>query len=745
MQTFGLKGVLVACGIFLAGLGWADETVAPPASVDAAAKPRPKIALVLSGGGARGLAHIGVLKELQRLRVPYDCIVGTSMGAIAGGAFATGIPVDEAERRVVNADWKTIFADKSKRSDIPYFRKEDDWKDYFDFTLILKDLRLHTPRNVLGVQNIGLFFRELTGAQYSSNFDNLPVPYRAMGTDIVTGEPVVINDGTVATAMRASMTVPGVFPPIEYKGHLLVDGGIAKNIPVDVGRQLCGDVVIVVNVSTPTFKEEQLDSFYNIGQQVISIAMQHNMDEQLKLVTANDVLITPDFGDYTAADFQAAKALIDIGEKAAQKADPQLQRYAVSEQEYAAWRAHIDARKQPPPLIRRVTVERTHWVSPDVMQNLLDVRLGEPLDQERLHHNIDKVYSRGDFTSISYDVLPLGNGDGEVILKPVEKPGRDFVRFGLKLESDSNNSSDFGLLASLRRVWLNRLDAEWTSDLEIGSNQRLYTELYQPAATDGKFFVAPYANYENVFHNVVVNNIAISEYQVRKYGAGLEMGSTIGAFGQVRGGVYKGRASFDPTLGLPLGNGSEDRSGYTLRGIYDQLDNPRFPHEGGAVHLDAFFADTGLGAPESWKRLDLDARKAFTFDRNIVLLDAHFGHALGSNLPFYELFHLGGLFNLSSYRPWSLFGNNLVYGRAQFSRELLTLPSVVGQGLYGGVMLEAGNILNNDQMRQFNLSDMNYSGGIYFAADTRLGPFYLALARGSNDKLAGYLALGVTF
>lgn len=717
------------------------------AVVEAAEGTRPRIALVLSGGGARGLAHVGVLKELERMRVPYDCIVGTSMGAIAGGSFATGISTQEAEQRVVEADWKAVFADKAKRQDIPYFRKEDDWKNYFDFVLTLKDLKLYTPKNVIGVQNIGLFFRELTGAEYSSNFDELPVPYRAVGTDIVTGEAVIINDGTVADAMRASMSIPGVFPPINYKGHLLVDGGIAKNIPVDTARELCGDVVIVVNVSTPSFRQDQLDSFFNIGQQVVSIAMQRNMDEQLRLVRPKDVLIVPEFGELTAADFEKVRDFIRLGEESARAVAPQLQRYVVSEAEYADWRANIEARKQPPPVIREVTMAPTQWVQPQVMSRLLDVHKGEPFDMERLHQNIAGVYARNDFTSISYEIKPLpGEGnEAEMVITPQERPGRDFVRAGIKLESDFSNSSDFGLQASLRRVWLNRFDGEWTTDAEVGSNQRVYSEWFQPLALEGEFFIAPYARYDNELRDVVVDSIAVSEYEVKRYGAGLELGSTIAQWGQVRLGAFSGRASLEPSLGVPLGNFKEKRSGYTLRSIYDQFDNPRFPYNGSAVHLNGFFANRDWGASSSWRWLDLDARTAFTYGRNTVLLVSRIGYSMDTEVPYYDKFFLGGLFNLSAYQKWALFDNNVVYGRAQFYRQIATLPSVVGRGLYGGVVGEAGKVMSNQQMHELDLGDMKFSGGLYFAADTKLGPFYLAAMRGTDNQTAIYLSLGMNY
>lgn len=731
---------------FMIGTMALSACFATCAQAEPPAGQRPRIALVLSGGGARGLAHIGVLKALERMHVPYDCVVGTSMGAIVGGTLATGVTPGEAEERVKAADWNYMFSDQPRRADIPYFRKQDDWKGYFDFSLLLKDGRLYTPRNFLGVQHIDLFFRELTGAEYRSDFDYLPLPYRAIGTDIVSGEPVEIRDGTVATAMRASMGVPGVFPPVPYRGHLLVDGGIARNIPVDTARHLCGDVAIVVNVSTPTLQERQLNSFYHIGQQVISIAMQHNMDEQLHLLNHDkDVLITPQFGRLTAEDFDKAEALVTIGEKAAEAVAPQLQKYALSADDYVAWQQSIQARRLPPPLIRRVTVQATRWVNHNVMRNLLDVPLGQPFDMQHLHDNIAKVYARGDFDAISYDLAPLKDGGAEIVIAPVEKAARDALRLGLKLQTDSNDVSNFEILAGWRRVWLNSLDAEWNTEAELGTDQRVRTEWYQPLATDGVLFVQPYADFANSFHELVANDAAVAQYRVRKYGAGLETGSVIGRWGQFKVGAYDGQASSSVILGENPGGLNQRRVGYTLHAIYDQVDNPQFPHAGSAVTLDGFSSQRGLGATRQWDRLDLEMRSAYTLGVNTALVDAHFGRSFGAPLPSYELFHLGGLFNLSAYRPWSFYGDNLLYGRLQLYRQVLTLPSVVGTGLYGGLMAEGGEVVDDAAARRFDLHAMQYSEGAYFAADTRLGPFYVAAARGNRNHYALYVALGVNF
>lgn len=739
-----LCAALLALTVIVPVTVHADITPAGENPAAAAKKGRPRIALVLSGGGARGLAHVGVFKALEKMRVPYDCIVGTSMGAIAGGAFATGISVPDAERMVEQADWTAVFADKPQRANIPYFRKFEDYQPYFAFTLTLKDMKLMTPRNVVGVQNIGLFFRELTGARAVNSFDSLPVPYRAVGTDIVSGEPVVLDSGTLAEAMRASMTVPGVFPPIPYKGHLLVDGGIAMNLPVSVGRQLCGDVVIAVNVSSPGLTRNELTSFFSIGQQVINIGMQRNLTEQLALLGPRDILLTPDLEGYTSIDFEKVGELVRIGEKAVEDHAAAFAPYQLSESDYAAWRHAVDARKPPPPVVNKVQIAATRWVNPDVMEDLLKVKAGEPFDMVALHNNIDRVYARGDFSSVSYDLVRQHDGQADVLVTPEEKSGRDFVRFGLSLYSDFRGDAEFSALVSLRRAWLNRLDGEWRTDLQLGRSNDIYSEWYQPASLGSEFFVAPHVIYQDEYRDLRYRDVLKLEYEYKNIGGGLELGSVFGRWGEFRAGVMHSSSSVDSSSLFTDPRQRFDQGGYTFRGTYDQLDDTHFPHRGGVARLNYFKSSHDLGADQVYDRLEFAGGHAYTWNRNTLLFSTRVGSGLGTTLPYYNDFALGGLFNLSAYPPHFFEGSNLFLGSAMLYRRVSDLPSGVGKGIYAGTVLEGGRVWESSSGRP-DFSGLPVSGSIFAAADTVLGPFYLLGALGDRAHSAIYMALGVSF
>ena len=228
----------------------------PPPKVPGAP---PRIALALSGGGARGIAHVGVLKVLEELRIPITCVTGTSMGSIVAGAFAVGHSPAEIEKLVLAANWNELFRDNPPRTEIAARRKVDDYKTLFAPEFGVKNGGLALPKGIIAGVSIEAFLRVVaepaTGIQ---DFDKLPVPFRAVATDIETGEAVVLREGNVAEAMRASMSVPGAIAPVEKDGRLLVDGMIANNLPIDQARKLCGDVVIAVNIGTPPLKRDEI-------------------------------------------------------------------------------------------------------------------------------------------------------------------------------------------------------------------------------------------------------------------------------------------------------------------------------------------------------------------------------------------------------------------------------------------------------------------------------------------------------
>ncbi len=368
---------------------------------------RPRIGLVLGGGGARGYAHVGVLKKLEEMRIPFDYITGTSMGSIVGGFLATGMQSDELGQVVREADWDDMFKDSTSREDEPFRRKADDDLGLFGPKLgIGKDSSL-LPKGVVSGQKVIFMFESVTSQRVNtSDFDQLPIPFRAIATDIVSGSMVVIADGELSMAMRASMAVPAVFDPVRRDGYLLVDGGLVRNLPVDVARDMGADVVIAVDVGTKLAGKSELTNALAIVYQMSGLLTVYNTNEQIRTLGENDVLITPELGDEVgSADFKKLDVAIPIGYAAAEAMQDQLQKYSLSESAYHAWRQQVDACVDGPSQVHFVQLDNQSRFSDEVILKLITIKPGEPLDLAQLDHDLKQIYGLGFIRQARYNVV----------------------------------------------------------------------------------------------------------------------------------------------------------------------------------------------------------------------------------------------------------------------------------------------------------------------------------------------------
>ena len=635
-----LPMAIAIAGIAAQGPGLAADAVTAPAAGTAP----PRIGLALSGGGARGIAHIGVLKVLEELRVPIHCVTGTSMGAIVGGTYSAGMTPAKLQEAVLKADWNEIFRDQPPRDEIAVRRKFDDYKTLFKPEFGLKDGELALPKGVIAGVSIESFFRGLTTPAYDiEDFRKLPIPFRAMATDIETGASVVLERGSVAQAMRASMSVPGALAPVEIDGKLLVDGGIANNLPIDEARKLCADVVIAVNISTPPLKRSEITSALTVAGQLVNFLGMQTVNDQLKSLTARDVLIAPDLGDISAAKFDRSSDAIRIGEEAARKLADSLRRYSLPPEQYAALRSKQIAAAKPLGTvdeIRFVGLERTN---PEVLRALVETKPGEPLSEEKLGHDLRRIYGRGDFESIGYRIGG-DTGPRALIIEPHEKSwGPDYLRFGLGLASDFQGDNQFNALVEYRKTWLNRLGAEWTTQVQIGQNTLLATEFYQPVEASGTWFVSPYGLVGQQSRSVFAGDEKVADYLIKTAQAGLDGGAVLGTWGQFRLGPVWSHVNASVDTGSPvLPSISENTSGLRARLFVDQTNHAWFPTDGFGGTGYAYAALTSLGSAQSYQRLEGAFRVAHSWGSHTIRDSVSGGTDLGSDMPAYESFTLGG-------------------------------------------------------------------------------------------------------
>src|SRR5687767_9200089 len=353
--------------------------------VPVAAVAQPRVGLALSGGGARGLAHVGVLKVLEELRVPVHCITGTSMGSIVGGAYASGTTAAALEDKARSADWDDLLRDRPPRAELSSRRKFDDYKTLFALEYGVKGGGLALPKGVLAGIAMEAFIRELTEPAIGiTEFRRLPIPFLPVAADIETGEAVVLERGSLAQAIRASMSLPGAIAPVEIDGRLLVDGGIANNLPVDEARKLCADVVIAVNIGTPPLEREEIKSVLSITNQLSLLLGKASVDEQLRRLGERDVLIAPDLADISVASFRRADEAIRRGEAAARAASAALKRYSLPAEQYAALRQEQIVAPRGLGAVDEIRFEGLQRTNAEVLRSLVRSSPGKPLTEAQI-------------------------------------------------------------------------------------------------------------------------------------------------------------------------------------------------------------------------------------------------------------------------------------------------------------------------------------------------------------------------
>ncbi|QTT90301.1 patatin-like phospholipase family protein [Pseudomonas chlororaphis] len=716
-----------------------------PVFLHAAEAPRPKIGLVLSGGAARGLAHIGVLKALEEQGVKIDAIAGTSMGAVIGGLYASGYKIDELEKLALGIDWQQALSDAPPRADVPFRRKQDDRDFLVKQKLSFRDDgSLGLPLGVIQGQNLALLLESmLAHASDTRDFDKLPIPFRAVATDIASGEKVVFRKGHLPRVIRASMSIPAVFAPVELDGRLLVDGGMTDNIPLDVARDMGVDIAIVVDIGTPLRSRQQLATVVDVLNQSITLMTRRNSEEQLATLHKNDVLIQPPLASFGVTDFGRAQEMIDVGYRATRILDARLASLRPAE----PMNAELSAARAPgqrTPIITAIRVENDSKVSDDVIRYYIRQPIGEPLNLGRLQTDMGTLYGLDYFEQVQYRVVHKGNEHTLVINARGKRSGTDYLRLGLNLSDDMRGDSAFNLGASYRVNGINSLGAEWLTRVQIGDQQELYSEFYQPLDVGSRYFIAPYIGIESQNIEAVLDNDPIAEYRLQRYGLGLNIGRQIGNSGEIRFGVGEAWGKADVRVGdQDLPSESFNEGYYELRYSFDSLDNVYFPHAGEDIGLSLRQFEPSLGSDKRYRQWEFKLDKALSSGPNTFILGGRYGRTLDEAEVVTSSFVLGGARQLSGFREDALSGQNISLMRGVYYRRLTPrayLP--LDFPLYLGGSLERGRAWNNDN--EFDSGYIN-AASIFLGFDTPLGPLNFSYGINDDNQKAVYLNLGQTF
>jgi NTE family protein len=710
----------------------------------AAADSAPRVGLVLSGGGARGAAHIGVLKVLEEQRIPVHAIAGTSMGAVVGGLYASGLSAAEIATLIDSEEWRAGFTEPAPRDRLSFRRKSEDQNFLVKFPLGIKSGSFRLPKALVSGQRVSQVLRRVTfPVARLDAFDQLPIPFRAVATDLETGDPVVLSGGDLVDAMRASLAAPGVFAPVEIDGRLLVDGGLANNLPVDVAQAMGVDVLIVVDVGFPLRKRDTLDSVTTISNQMLSILIRRGSDMQRARLGASDILISPDLGEASSFDFAIIPQATDLGESAARAALSRLSTLASTADRYDAWVAARAAARQQTPQIASVRVAE----SAVRYQRLIEGRFAAAdLDVNGIDAAVSTLFGRGNFESVDYRVRGEAGDTLEVAARR-NSWGPNYVRFGLSLQDDFNGNSNYNAAARFVLADIGPLAAEWVWDAQVGVEPRIATEAHIPFGDEARWFWMPQARFELSNVPLVRSGERIAEYRLRTSEYGLDVGRELSNWGEARAGVRRETGRARLRLGDPsLASSDEfDVREYFGRFSIDTLDDRNFPRRGHYLVTEWRGERTGLGSDRNADVVTLDWLAARSRGRDTVALWTSFGTQVNSaedNVR--SLFPLGGFLNLSGIAPETLSGRHFAIARALYYRQIgrggegfLNVPA------YAGLSLEVGNVWDNRS--DISLGSSLKQGSLFFGFDTLFGPVYIGTGFGEDSDSTFYLFLGRTF
>ncbi|MBK8574651.1 MAG: patatin-like phospholipase family protein [Elusimicrobia bacterium] len=706
----------------------------------------PKIGLVLSGGGARGITHVGVLKVLEELRIPISFVAGTSMGAAVGGLYAAGIPADELEKIFRAFDMTASFSDAPSRRDLSFRRKEDDRTFTVKARIGVGKEGVKLPRGFVEGQTFVTELRKLSQVTEAvDRFDHLPIPFRALATDLGTGQTVVLDHGDLVKAIRASIAISPLFTPIEIDGRLLADGGYLRNIPVETVQKMGADRLIVVNIGTPLTKQEDINSVISVTGQVARLGGSQQDNLQLSKMAREDILIQPDLGDLSFTDFEKIPEFIRLGEQAARALSAPLAPYSLSEEDYAHWRASLPQR----PTLPRVDVIKinngTRFADRTILP-FIRQPMGETLDPVMLQKDLAVLNGLGYFDYVDYHVEPQGQKNVLVIDAPRKSWGPNFLRLGFKTSEDFNGQSQYGILASFQMTELNSMGGEFRLDGDIGTNSGVRGEFYQPVGkvpTWMSFGSAPYFTYANAFFKKEHDPVLIggeSEFPFERIlrGAGVGAGRNFKNWGRFKLGL-NGRYETWQSPALPVLRAERFQGELMAELMADTMDRPSFPRHGVLGYVRYRNASKSLGSDASASALEMDLGAARSWGKHTARVRVDRATNLDLETPEPYLYRLGGLLNLSGFGTNNLVGTERALGQVQY---LYQLKKVIGLPWYAGTAVEWGGAWNERSL--ISAKSGFWAGSLFTAVDTGIGPVYLAFSKSEMGVQSFYLCIGMS-
>jgi NTE family protein len=678
---------------------------------------RPRIGLALSGGGALGLAQIGVIQWLEENHIPVDRMAGTSMGSIIGVMYATGMSPAEMQKLAEGIDWNEALLPEPKYRQLSYRRKQDR-RDYQVEAALGVKHGLRGPNGFDPGLSVGLLLDRIAFSESGiASFDELPIPFRCVATDMQSGDRVVLHSGSLPRAVRASMAIPGVYTPVEIDGRVLADGGMVENIPVEAVREMDADSVIAVDLQLPPGGREQLETLTGVLSRAVSVMILQNERRSLALASTT---ITVDTGNFSIGDYSRVPELIRLGYQSAAGHAAALLAYAIRDD--AEWQEYLrarNARKRPQPKeVQSLIVEGGDSDTNHRIEQHLNSDTGVPLNLPKLETQLTRIAGQGEFDRLGYEGFTQ---DGVLALRVTaheKNYGPPFVDLAVNVDGSGVAAFDFSAGARITFMDVEHHGGEWRNDLMLGSSNLAATEFYQPIANT-HFFMAPYAFASKLPRNAFEGQTRVAVFGDERAGGGFDLGYDSGRRSELRFGyqIFSGKlAPLIGSAGLPVLSGSTGE--FRTRYVWDGQDSPAIPSAGTRVvaSLARVLQSPGLVHPVD--QLEVQTSSFIpTSEKTSLFLAAAGGTTFHGTASQFQVFSLGGAFRLGAYLPNEFVGNDYGYASFGFRRELYRLPQLVGKKIYWGGWYEAGSAFNNPDSLI-----VRGSANAGFIADTIVGP-----------------------
>ena len=728
-----------------------QENPANPASPQAPSNPvvveaktaprvRPKVGVALEGGGAMGLAHIGVLKWFEEHHIPVDYVAGTSMGGLVGGFYATGMSPNELKTLIEGLDWRKILGDRTPYEDLSFRRKEDQ-RAYPNSLIFGLRHGISVPAGLNAGHQIGLLIDRVALPYYGlPAFDELPVPFRCVATDLVSGKPYVFKDGSLAEALRATMSIPGAFSPVHDGQAVFVDGGLMNNLPTDVVRQMGADIVIAVHLERDPVGAKDIQSIFSVLEQSVRVVLAEN---EVRGLARADAVISVPLAEYGSTDYQKNEPIMQKGYEAANDRSRLLAAFALDDANWHEYLRERAARKRTAaPVPQFIKVQGTSENGATDVARYLKSFQDKPLDPEKLDHVLTRLKGVGRYDSAGYQ-LTEQNGQTGLLVQVVEKNyAPPMFQTAFEVDGSQGGNVDFTMGTRFTFMDVTGFRSEWRTDLLLGNTYGIQTELFRPFRAESRWFFAPHADASDTTFPIYAKNDPLADYRIYRINIGGDVGYSLGRFSELRVGYEVGSLNTKLRLGSPIIPSVAGRVGQTrLHYLLDHTDDPVIPRRGFSAETNFRWFDQSPGAKGGFPSMDLKLGYFQPITRPASLfLESEGGTTFGTTSTGVPQFFLGGPVRLSAYGQNEFQGNQYYLFRAGYMHDLLTLPPFLGKKVYAVGAYEIGKMYGVTTG-----SDLPDDVAAGFLAETALGPFFIGGSVGDSGHRKWFFQLGRVF